>query len=170
MEAAAWGLIGTLVGALTSIGTTWLTHRNSYLLQAARVSEERTERAKSFQRETLLELQEAIHDSLRLNTRAHFEERMACRQTGKWGDHLLTEEVNEGLRLANRRVSILVERVADEPLRAKVKTLTRLATDGRFLSSEHEAELNQQELAIETPGVFEHIGSVMRGYYEPSKP
>ena len=170
MEAAAWGLIGTLVGALTSIGTTWLSSRNSYSLQGARLGEERAERARSFQRETLLALQEAIHDALRLNARAHLEAHEAYRQTGKWGDRLLTEEVNEGSRLAYRRVSILVERVSDDPLRTMVKALTRLAAEGSFVRSEHDAELNQQKLTAEALTVFESLGSVLRSHYESSRP
>ncbi|WP_164478878.1 hypothetical protein [Methylophilus methylotrophus] len=33
MNAAIWGLIGTLVGAITSIATTWIASRNNIHLQ-----------------------------------------------------------------------------------------------------------------------------------------
>ncbi|MEO8060758.1 MAG: hypothetical protein ABI671_20810 [Burkholderiales bacterium] len=165
MEAAVWGLIGTLVGAFTSIATTWLSTRNSYNLQSSKLSEERAERGKTFQRETLLALQDAVHDALRLNARAHLEIHQASRNAGEWGHGLLTAEVDEGIRLANRKVSILAERIADDSLRASVKAITRLATEGRFLASEHQAELNQQRLASETVLLFERMGAVLRNNY-----
>lgn len=167
MEAAAWGLIGTLVGALASIGTTWLSSRSSDHLQSGRLNEERKERAKAFQRETLLALQEAVHDALRLNARAHMQDFETFRQTGKWSGRPLTEEVNEGCRLANRRVSILVERVSDDQLRAMTKALVRLTTDGLFARSEREADLNQQAISVAATELFEHMGFVLRGHYEP---
>lgn len=165
MEAAAWGFVGTLVGALASVGTTWLSTRNSYNIQGARLKEERAERAKAFQRETLVALQEAIHDALRLNARAHMEDFEAHRRSGEWGRSFLSPEVNEGIRIANRKVSVLVERVSDEPLRISVKALTGLATRGLFERSEAEAERNQHALAIETALLFERLGSVLRSNY-----
>jgi hypothetical protein len=74
MESAIWGLIGTVVGALASIGTTWLTTISSSKLQKEKAQEDRLERANAFQRETLLELQEALHDTLRLVSRAYIQD------------------------------------------------------------------------------------------------
>ena len=165
MEAAVWGLIGTLVGAFTSIATTWLSTRNSYNLQSARLIEERAERAKAFQRETLLALQDAVHATLRLNARAHLQTHQMYRSTGVWGHGVLTEEVDEGIRLANRKVAILIERISDESLRASVKATTSLATEGRFPTTEQQAELNQQRLASDTVLLFERMGAVLRSNY-----
>lgn len=123
MDAALWGLLGTIVGAVASIATTWLSGRSSHTLQQDRGREERAQQASSFQRQTLLELQEAIHDALRLVSQAHIEDREAHRATKEWGKNMLSDEVNEGIRLAQRRVAILVERVSDDDLRAKVKAL-----------------------------------------------
>ena len=74
MDAAIWGLIGTVVGAAASIVTTWLATRTSYRLQQDKLREERAKRASAFQRQTLIELQEEFHDALRLINRAHIED------------------------------------------------------------------------------------------------
>lgn len=165
MEAAAWGLIGTVVGALASIGTTWLSTRTSYKIQSEKQSDERAERAREFQRETLLALQEAIHDALRLNARAHIEDAESFRKTDDWTRCILSEEVNEGLRLARGKVAILIERVTDDSLRSDVKSLMMVSAEGVLARSEQEAEMNQQTLSkIMTP-LFEKLGYILRSHY-----
>jgi hypothetical protein len=117
VDAAIWGLIGTVIGAFASIATTWLSTKSSAAQQEARVQGERLERANAFQRETLLELQEAIHDALRLAHRAYIEDCDSFRKGTPWSKAMLGEELNESIRLAFRKVSILVERVADDSVR-----------------------------------------------------
>ena len=165
MEAAAWGLFGTLVGAASSIGTAWLSHHNTYKIQNAKQADERAERANEFQRETLLELQEAIHDTLRLCSRAHFEDVENFRRTGEWGREKLSEEVNEGIRLSRRRVAILVERISDDSLRSDVKSLMQLSTQEALSRSEREAEIAQQRLFSQVGPVLENLGTVLRSHY-----
>jgi hypothetical protein len=80
VDPAAWGVIGTAVGALASIGTTWLTNRNSANLQASAKAAERVETQRAFQRQTLLELQDAFHDAIRLAARVHLEDCKAERR------------------------------------------------------------------------------------------
>jgi hypothetical protein len=165
VDAAVWGLLGTLVGALASMGTTWLAGRSSQALQQESAREERAERANSFQRQTLLELQEAIHDALRLIHRAHIEDRQARQSDQVWGRNVLSEEVDEGIRLAQRRVSILVERLESDDLRLQVKSLMSAATRVLLASNQNEAN----HLLIETTSIatnaLEAIGSVLRRHY-----
>lgn len=165
MDAAIWGLLGTIVGAVASIATSWLAGHSSYRLQRERACEERVERASSFQRQTLLELQEAIHDALRLLNRAHIEDRAAHRATNEWGNNMLSEEVNEGIRLAQRRVSILVERVTDDDLRTKVKTLMSGATHLIRSRNEQESHFYLGKTAEDAGQVLERIGTVLRHHY-----
>ena len=54
MDAAVWGLIGTVVGALASIGTAWLAAHSTSRRELAKLDAERTERMHGFQRQTLL--------------------------------------------------------------------------------------------------------------------
>lgn len=83
---AVWGLIGTLIGALASIGTTWITARNASTLPITIAERARDEQNRTFQRETLLELQMTVSDILRLVSRAHFQDRMAFRSGIAWGE------------------------------------------------------------------------------------
>ena len=165
MDAAAWGLIGTLVGALASIATTWIASRSAHRIQSEKQAEERAERAKEFQRETLLALQEAIHDALRLNTQAYFEDVAVFKKSGVWGRGLLSDEVRDGLRLSCRRVAILIERVADASLRTDVKSLMGVAVKCGFAQDEQEAERYQFELSERMTPLLERIGGVLRSHY-----
>lgn len=165
MESAAWGLIGTAVGALASIATTWLTAQSTSKREMEKLREDRLERARAFQRQTLLELQDAIYDALRLTVRTYTEDLKAAKDGNPWGKTPLSAEVNEGLMLANRRVSILVERVVDDELRAKVKSLMQASTHITYSRSKDEAEFGMKRSDLETPPVFELIGQLLRKYY-----
>ena len=159
MDAAAWGLIGTVVGALASIGTTWLTSKSSQRLHQERLQVERIERSRSLQRQTLLDLQEAIHDALRLVNSAHIEDRNAHSQTREWGSNLFSEEVNEGIRIAQRQVAILAERVNDDDLRSYVKELMNEATHVLLSSNEQESRFRLAKTSSDATTVLEKIGT-----------
>ena len=165
VEAAIWGLVGTVVGAMTSMGTTWLAARSSSTLQTTKTREERAERANAFQRQTLLDLQESIHDAIRLVHRAHIEDCLAHRETKKWGTNNLTTEVNEGIRLAQRKVSLLVERVSDDPLRAEIKTLMSTTMQVLLASSEREAQFHLEKTSANANQSLEKVGTVLRQHY-----
>lgn len=162
MESAIWSLLGAIVGAAASIATAWLAARSSYELQRKKSAEDRADRASSFQRETLLEVQEAIHDSLRLASRAHHEDLKAYRTTKEWGQNMLPDDLSEGVRLAQRRVAILVERIADDQLRVAVKGLMRTVTTALLAQTEREAEFHMNATAKESESLFEGIGVVLR--------
>lgn len=166
MESAVWGLLGAIVGASASIATAWLAARSSFELQRKKSAEDRAERASSFQRQTLLEVQEAIHDALRLASRAHHEDLKAYRATKEWGKNMLPDELSEGVRLAQRRVAILVERVADDQLRAAVKRLMNTTTAAVLARDEREAEFHMNAVASEAKSVLEGIGVVLRRHLE----
>jgi hypothetical protein len=165
MEAAIWGLAGTVVGALASMGTTWLANRASQELQEARSRDERAERAREFQRQTLVDLQEAVHDAVRLVHRAYLEDRASHRTTKEWGKSLLSSEVDEGIRLALRRVSILVERVADDALRAEIKTVMSNAAGVLHAGDEEEAQTQLDRSTMVATAALERVGTVLRRHY-----
>lgn len=165
MEPAIWGLLGTIVGALASIGTSWISTHSAHRLQSSRANEERAERASTFQRQTLLELQEAIHDALRLITRAHLEDCQSHRQSGKWGTNMLPEEVNEGSRLAQRRVAILAERVANDELRNEVKAAMNLTAKVLLAKGESESQHYLDKGSSDAMCALENLGRVLRTHY-----
>ena len=73
MEPATWGaigaLIGTVVGAAASVVTAYIATRHAASLQAADDQARRRDQGRAFQRDTLLALQEALSDLLRLEAR-----------------------------------------------------------------------------------------------------
>lgn len=168
MESAIWGLVGTIVGALASIGTSWISNRTASSLQAAKVHHERLEVASAFQRQTLLDVQEAIHDALRLVHHVYFEDLKAYRTTQRWGSSLLPVVLDEELRLAMRKVSILVERVADDPLRSQIKTLMCSTAQIQLAPSEADALLRLEKTGADARQTLEQIGTVLRSHYQPT--
>ncbi len=165
MEAAAWGLIGTFVGALSSIGTTWLATRTSYKVQGAKLADERIERAKAFQRETLLSLQEEVHDAIRLSVRAHLADSAAFRESGSWGRRLLPNDLDEDFRVSRRKVVLLIERVADDSLRSEVSALMTLANEAGYAKSLKDAESAQVAMFNKATRVMGQMGTVLRRHY-----
>lgn len=165
MDAALWGLIGTVVGALSSIVTTWLSAKSGSAQQEARASTERLHKAMEFQRVTVLELQEALHDALRLLTRAYLEDVASSRAGKPWSEAMLGEQLNEDLRLSFRRVSILVERVSNDSLRQEVKTLMTIAQLALHARSEKDAEFELTRCQNEALRVLELLGYALRATY-----
>lgn len=166
MDSAVWALIGAIVGALASLGATWLASRSTHALQAATAERERTELARAFQRQTLLELQEAIHDALRLTTRAHLEDLKAHREGAEWGRSLLSDESNESLRLAKRHVAILTERLADDDLRVQIKRMMSNAGDAILAPSESDARSLMQRCYSSANETIEAVGAELRRQYQ----
>src|SRR5688500_8397603 len=148
MEAAVWGFIGTVVGALASLGATLLSTRNTASMQASASSLERAETARAFQRNKLLELQDALHDSMRLVARGHREDEAAFRATVSCGKHALSEEVNESERLARRRTLILIERIADDALRTDLKNLNESLIHVFIADSKAGADAQYRDAAL----------------------
>jgi hypothetical protein len=165
LESAAWGLIGTIAGALASIGTTWLANRSAESLHQQRATEDRIERASAFQRQTLLDLQEALHDALRLVTRGHIEDRLALQQGNVWGKNMLGPDLGEQIRLAHRRVAILVERIADDKLRTQVKDLMFHANLILSSATALESEAKLQQTYLSADQVLETLGTALRSHY-----
>jgi hypothetical protein len=168
MESAVWGLIGTIVGALASIGTTWISGQSASNLQKQASSLERMEKGRAFQRDTLVELQDALNDALRMMARTFFEDCESFKQSGNWdwGKSFLSEEVSEEVRLANRRMSILIERIADDQLRFELKEIMKMSVQVSFAKSHNEAEAICH-LASTTAynNVMAHLGNVLRSLY-----
>lgn len=165
MDSAVWGLLGTVVGALSSIATTWLTALSMSKREQDKLREDRFERARAFQRQTLIELQDAIHDAMRLASRAFIEDDNAARAGKEWGRNMLSDDVDEGLRVAQRRVAILSDRVADDDLRASVKSLMQVNTQVALARSKGEAESAMAQATSGAPSVLEHIGILLRQNY-----
>jgi len=154
MEAETSGFIGVLAGALvgatSSIVTTVLVARNARLLQQEASSIERTESAKEFQRNNLLELQGKLVTQMRLTVR-----RLSVFNKE---DGLIRVETLKEFIMVNQDIMILTERIADQPLRNRVHFITSIMT---AVDSEE-----AMEIAIELSSeVWGEAGVVLRTLY-----
>lgn len=169
MDAATWGFVGaltgTVVGASASIFTTIIGGWTANRLQKDADALKRSECARAFQRSNLLELQDSIQDAMRLLGRAHHEDVIAARESGEWGKAMLSEEVNEGSGLANRKLAILTERVADDELRSDLRELRQRMTNCLFAHSELEMRESMQRASSEFASFMEKLGIVLRSNY-----
>lgn len=104
---AVWGLLGTVVGAATSIGTTWLANALASKLEDNKHKAVRMETARDFHRKTLSELQEATHMLVRLVSRAHLHDRRAFAGGAQWRTDLLPDELSEEISDPFRLVTFL---------------------------------------------------------------
>lgn len=169
MEASLWGLIGTLIGAIVgaaaSIITTYLANKNSANLQREADSQERMERARSFQRDTLLKVQDTLHDALRLMMRSHQEDLETYRTGTVWGKGLLSIELDESVRVTNRLLALLNERISNDSLRNELKELRKNISQLGFADSEHQAN-SLVKSSVRMADVFmENLGDVLRKTY-----
>lgn len=144
MEPSTWAfigtVIGTIVGASASIVTTMITAANARKLQQGAASLERSEKAREFQKNNLLELQVASSVGMRLTARAHLFDTKQFhkgRETGRTA--LLPEDLNQELHNSNRELSIFTERVVNDPLRESIKHLRQKMTEVLMARGEHES-------------------------------
>lgn len=165
MEAALWGLLGTIAGAAASIATTVIASRNAASLQSAAATLEREEKARAFQRDTLIELQDAVHDELRAVALVYMADDAAYRETRTWGRKMLGEELNNKVHLAGRRTLLLTERIADDELREHLTSLRGLLTQVQMARDPGVAERAHMAAMDMGTSVMEHIGTVLRSLY-----
>jgi len=169
MDAAMWGFVGalagTVVGAVASIATTVIANRHEARLQAQADSLSRSERSRAFQRENLLAVQDALQDLGRLTSRAHLDNLVAHRKGAPWGQTPLSEEVGAGLGLAHRRLSALVERIADDSLRSELKETHSKLTWETMGASKEESESRGRDSDEAYGRAMPHLGTVLRDHY-----
>ncbi|OIR19477.1 hypothetical protein GALL_03580 [mine drainage metagenome] len=165
MDAALWGFLGTIIGAGASIATSWISNRHELMRQKQSDSLVRVERARAFQRDNLLELQQTVQDAMRFSARIMHEDSMAFKQSGKWGTTLLGEEVSEGSRAANARLMALTVRVADDEVRDAINNLRNMLTSCQLAKSKEHADIVHKDIAEAYPLLMERIGKTLRSLY-----
>lgn len=166
MDAAVWGVIGTLVGAGASIGTTWLTVWHCDKSKAAHAREERVEQARAFQRETLIHLQTTIHDLFEITSRAYGEGLAAFSKTDYWAPVRSLESEHLPMAKTMRHAEALVQRVADGELRRVSDRFLMDLTKAQLINTNStdffEAMPTQQFVDLNNA-----LGTVLRSHFEP---
>jgi hypothetical protein len=120
------------------------------------------ERRNNFQRQTLLELQEAISDIARTTASMHLGDLKSVKQTGEWQKHLYPEDLDEKSMLAFRKTSILNSRIRDEVLRKAVNQFKGHAANVTDSGSQGISVFEFQKMAEVFEQVNERIGQLLR--------
>ncbi|NVM76619.1 hypothetical protein FHW83_002414 [Duganella sp. SG902] len=169
MEPITWAFIGTLcgaaVGALTSIATTTINSRNAASLQSAKTRDERDERRRAFQRETILQVQDCFHDLMRFSARIYLSDLEAYRTNKDWKKNRLGPDLDEGFRLQNQKLSCLVERVFDDNLRSELRSLHSTVSSIAYSENREHAEAIHHESASQFTQTMKALGEVLRSNY-----
>lgn len=108
------GAIGKGLGDV--LGDRRRDRREAQARKEARLDVQRARHAE-FQRETLLQLQEAIYDLGRLAGRVNFADVIAEHELGTWGKKDLPAEVNDGFLLATVKTQKFRVRAASADIR-----------------------------------------------------
>jgi gas vesicle protein len=169
LEAAAWGFVGTLIGAVvgaaTSVLTTNINSRNAYNIHSLKNDQERTERARVFQREALLTTQDIVQEMMRLMARAHQVDNAAFRESQQWGRNMLEDGLSESIRIANQKMTAMVERISDDSLRASLKSLHSLCNNVLAAESPEESRELFNVVSEYFTEVMAQLGIALRSHY-----
>jgi len=153
MDAAVWGFIGTVVGALVSVMTTMISARNTEKLHRRTAEHDLRIREQQFQRENLLQLQGEINSLVRMVSMTFLADWPALEV------HRPDEEI---MRQTFRNVALLASRVADESLRSQIATFT---SNGAATVNARDAERasDLHNLVVDTGlRLQEEIGAAIR--------
>lgn len=165
MESALWGFLGTLVGVVSSVSTTYLNNKKSIDLQKDADLLKRNELSRAFQRETLLNLQDTLYETMRLIRQMHIEDSNNYKKTGIWGKSEFREEVNENFMLSMRKLSILKERISNNKLRLNLDILHGNLNKPLFAKSEKEFYILFENILDNFESFMKELGVVLRENY-----
>ena len=150
-------------GALGLVGGLLIEHLRTLRDRAGRI-EQRQDQKDEFQRQTLLEIQEAVARYGRLVGRVNYHDSIAFKETGTWMGTQVGHELSEDLLAARVRLQLLQERARDDEL---TKLVTVFSNRGSFVtiaSSKEEATLRMDDLIESLTKVQERLGTVLRTF------
>lgn len=107
-------LIGVVIGGLLGLLVSIVTH---HLQRRERAEDRRAE----FQQDTLIHLQQVMHDAGRLAARIHLHDVREARQGVEYGRALMGNGLSEETRLVSVELLMLTERVLDDELRQRLR-------------------------------------------------
>ena len=173
--AAGWFPVFTLVlGYATKAVSDWVQHRRATEREReARLvarQEQLAERRAAFQRQTLLDLQEAMMQFVRTAGAMHHQDVMACRKTGKWQKQLFGEELAENSRIANARTSMLKVRVRDDSVRELLQAMKDHASAAGICGSQEEGDRAMDAMGAAFERLNQRIGEVLRQLDDAEQP
>jgi hypothetical protein len=149
--ATSWFPVLTLlIGYGTKSISDWLQNKRSVAREreareAAR-QDQRFERRSTFQRQTLLDLQEACMQLARATGAVHHLDEMAFRSGGTWQRQLLPADLDENYHLAQTRTLMLSVRVRDDTVRQLVESLRSYSVNATM--SKNQADSNREMMSM----------------------
>lgn len=155
-----------LIGFGTHSVSEWLrdrrTSKRDREARAAARRDQRLEHRTTFQRQTLLELQETALDMSRFTGRIWHLDRMASRQSGKWQQQLVPDDLDEGYRAAQARTFMLGSRARDVSIRDSVDKFKACSAEVVYSSTREDAERAMRSLELEIDELNRRIGERLR--------
>jgi len=157
-------------GYAGSLVTEWFRDRrhraNQREARAGEWAEKAEQRRRDFQRQTLLDLHNALFELVRTTHQLNLADKRAFRETGKWGQPVAPEELDEQDRLARAKFAILVVRVQDDQLRALLNIVRELTAHALLLAkSEQQAEAAMRDLGMAFESANAELGELLRALY-----
>ncbi len=167
LEPVTWGFIGTIVGtvagASASILTTVIAERSRRSMRSDEAAYAREEKAREFQCDNLLRIQDVLSRTMRLVARAHLQDMEHYKNRKSENEPaMLSDELNQEILISNKELSLLSERIADDGLREKIKLLRTKMTDVLIAKSPEESEDRIRTLSYSFDENMAALGSVLR--------
>lgn len=164
MEAATWGFIGTIVGAIASIATTAITNWSSYNLKNKSIKHEKEALANTFQREVILELQVELLEYIRTCSQIYKCDRDYFEKNNCWG-RSIPDELDELNRCLSAKTFILTQRVSHDELRNNLMLLKSNCTKFLLAQDQYEANVYYASYSGDYDKVNKLLGQVLRSTY-----
>jgi hypothetical protein len=124
--------------------------------------DQRVANRNTFQRDTLLQLQDAVQKLARATGRANHLDEMAYRKTNEWRKEMLPEDLNEGYFVASTQTALLSSRVRDDGVRQLVENFRDVSTHAILAETPADAHRQLQGLMGISNELHGRIGMLIR--------
>lgn len=170
MEPLTWGfigtLIGTIVGASTSITTTYINNKNSLKIQKEQENFRRESSFREFQRENYLKLQETFHKTFRLVSLINLEDIKVFKKTGKWQEPGINCENDQNLMSSIRDLIFYEQRIENDQLRGELKKIRiKLSKVNNSLNMSESNEILSDLMLNDFDKIMTDLGTEIRLNY-----
>jgi hypothetical protein len=152
-----------LSGALGLLGGILIEHLRTRGARTAR-TEARQDQRDDFQRQTLLELQEAVARFARAAGRAYDHDWKAHEETGTWGRRLLGPELDEEFLAAQVSLRLLAERIRDDQLRPLAYGFSNRGVLVTIATSKELATTRMDDWMESLTKLQDRLGEVLRSF------
>jgi hypothetical protein len=122
----------------------------------------REEQRATFQRETILALQEVLTEVAKYIAEAYSQDREDYKQTGKWGFVHNDPETNERERLTRLKANMLIARVRDDTLRQLATEMMKASTPVALALSKEASDKGMDEMIDQLNKANERMGELLR--------